>query len=244
MDPCEQHLIALRGELARRGVRCELDDRGIWPRLRVCCPGESPGAEFDNNVVAAPISGQWCYWWPSAMPIGPVTCLAQAAETIIGELGIGNKSEGERTNVASLAVGRMLRQARLEISRPPAPGPASAGPAAGHRPAAGHVDPSAGLHEGLAADSGASAGPAGSRPPCGLTGGPLPAIAAELAIAGFEVDVVDRWSDGRPAVLAVTSPATGTCAEITAHGTELELRCHSGPPTALPGLSPRRSPLF
>ncbi len=31
MDPCEQHLIALRDELARRGVRCELDDRFLQP---------------------------------------------------------------------------------------------------------------------------------------------------------------------------------------------------------------------
>jgi hypothetical protein len=127
MDPYEQHLIALGDELARRGVRCELDDRGIWPRLRIYCPGETPGADFDNNVVAAPISGQWCYWWPAAEPIGLVTCLTQAAETIIDELGIEYYEDG-RTNVTSLAVSRMLRQARLEISRPPAP----AGPAAGH----------------------------------------------------------------------------------------------------------------
>jgi hypothetical protein len=131
MDPCEQHLIALRDELARRGVRCELDDRGIWPRLRICCPGETPGADFDNNVVAAPISGQWCYWWPSATPIGPVAHLTQAAETIIDELGIDDAEDDDgdrRTNVTSLAVSRMLRQARLEISRLPVP----AGPTAGH----------------------------------------------------------------------------------------------------------------
>ena len=113
MDPCEQYLIALRDELARRSARCELDERGIWPRLRIYCPGETAGAEFDNNVVAAPISGQWCYCWPSATPTGPVSNLAQAAETIIDELGIGSEDEG--TNVASLAAQRMLRQARSEI---------------------------------------------------------------------------------------------------------------------------------
>lgn len=119
MDPCEQHLIALRDELARRGVRCELDDRGIWPRLRIYCPGETAGADFDNNVVSTPVSGQRCYCWPSATPIGPVTYLMQAAETIIDELGIHDwEDEDGRTNVASLAVSRMLRQARLEISRP------------------------------------------------------------------------------------------------------------------------------
>ena len=66
-------------------------------------------------------------------------------------------------------------------------------------------------------------------PSDGQAGGPLRAVAAELAIAGFVVDVVDRWSDGQPGVLAVSSPATGACAEVTAHGTELELRCWSGP---------------
>ena len=131
MDPCEQHLAALRDELARRGVRCELDARGIWPRLRIYCPGETPGADFDNNVLTAPIGDWWWYCWPSATPIGPVTCLTQAAETIIDELGIDDAEDEDgdrRTNVTSLAVGRMLRQARLEISRPPVP----AGPAPGH----------------------------------------------------------------------------------------------------------------
>jgi hypothetical protein len=132
MDPREQHLIALRGELTRRGVRCELDDRGIWPRLRVYCPGETAGAEFDNNVVAAPVSDRWHYWWPSATPIGPVTHLTQAAETIIDELGVEEREDEDgRTNVASLAVSRMLRQARLEISRPPAPAGPTAGQSAG-----------------------------------------------------------------------------------------------------------------
>jgi len=133
MDPYEQHLIALRSELARRGVRCELDDRGIWPRLRIYCPGETAGAEFDNNVVTATISGRWCYCWPSATPIGPVTHLKQAAEAIIDDLGIHDEGDDDGKDVASLTVPRMLRQARLEISRLPAPGPGSAGPAAERR---------------------------------------------------------------------------------------------------------------
>ena len=126
MDPYEQHLIALRSELARRGVRCELDDRGIWPRLRIYCPGETPGAEFDNNVVAAPISGRWCFCWPWAIPICSVTRLAQAAEDIITDLGTGGDAEGGGAggSVASLAVCRMLRQARLSISSPRTHGPA------------------------------------------------------------------------------------------------------------------------
>jgi hypothetical protein len=61
------------------------------------------------------------------------------------------------------------------------------------------------LHAGNAASADHAAAGRGG-PLCGLAGGLLPVIAAELAIAGFEVDVVDRWSDGRPAVLAGSSP--------------------------------------
>lgn len=63
-DQSEQHLIALRDELAGRGVRCALEDRDVWPRLRIYCPSEGASAEFDNNVVAAPLGGQWFYLWP------------------------------------------------------------------------------------------------------------------------------------------------------------------------------------
>jgi len=65
--------------------------------------------------------------------------------------------------------------------------------------------------------------------PSRLTDGTLSAIAAALAIAGFEVGVDARWSDGQPAVLAITSLATGACAEGTVYGTELVLRWHSDP---------------
>jgi hypothetical protein len=225
MDPYKQHLIALRNELARRGARCELNDRSIWPRLRIYCPGETADAEFDNNVVAAPVSDQWCYCWPSATPISPVSRLAQAAETILDELGIGR--EDEDTNVACLATQRMLRQAGPGTSRLPAPAPRPQVRRRRAAWAAGTACLSAGRNRGPAGRDG---------PLCGPGGGPLPVIAAELAIAGFGVDVVDHWSDGRPAVLAVTSPATGACAEVTAHGTELELRCHGGPGDGAAGL--------
>jgi len=102
LDQCEQHLIALRDELAGRGVRCALDDRGLWPRLRIYCPDEGATAEFDNNVVAAPISGRWCFCWPWAVPIGSVSRVAQAAEDIITDLGIGDRGRrrGARRSVA------------------------------------------------------------------------------------------------------------------------------------------------
>ena len=90
VDQCEQHLIVLRDELAGRGVRCALEARGVWPRLRIYCPGEGASAEFDNNVVAAPLAGQWFYFWPWAEPVGPVPRLTQAAGNIIEDLGLDN----------------------------------------------------------------------------------------------------------------------------------------------------------
>jgi hypothetical protein len=90
MDPCAQYLLALRDELAGRGTRCELDGRGIWPRLRIYCPSETAAAQFDNNVVAALVRGRWCYCWPWAELIGPVTRPSQAAETILSDLGIAD----------------------------------------------------------------------------------------------------------------------------------------------------------
>src|SRR5260370_27233186 len=107
LDQCEQHLIALRDELAGRGVRCALDDRGLWPRLRIYCPDECATAEFDNNVVAAPISGRWCFCWPWAVPIGSVSRVAQATEDIITDLGIGDRRRrrGARRRVAGCLAG-------------------------------------------------------------------------------------------------------------------------------------------
>ena len=79
-DQRAEHLAALRDELARQGVRCALDDHGVWPRLRIYCPGEGASAEFDNNVVAAPIAGRWFFFWPWAEPIGSVTRVADGGQ--------------------------------------------------------------------------------------------------------------------------------------------------------------------
>jgi hypothetical protein len=134
----ERHLIALRDELARRGVRCELEDRGVWPRLRIHCPGEGASAEFDNNVVAAPIAGRWFFFWPGAEPIGSVTRLAQAAERIADDLGLDGDPDDDGTGqpVASLAVWRTLRRAGAGISGPVRPGlvPGGRGWRSGPRP--------------------------------------------------------------------------------------------------------------
>ena len=223
-QPGEQHLMTLRGELASRGVTCDLRDGGRQPRLPVWYPGASTADEPFDSVAVAFIRGEWWYCWPEITPISPVAPVSQAAEAVISELRLGD-GNGEGGEVADLAVWRMLRQARLEIFRPFAPGgaPARLAAAQGRVPGGGcqPADP-----HGQRADG---TGPGGTMPSDGQAGGPLRAVAAELAIAGFGVDVVDRWSDGQPAVLAVTSPATGACAEVTAHGTELELRYWSGP---------------
>jgi hypothetical protein len=135
-----QHLIALRDELAGRGVRCELDDRGMPPRLRIYCPGEGASGESGNNVVAAPVAGRWFFFWPGAEPIGSVTRLTQAAGRIVDDLGLDGGPDGDGTGqpVTSLAAWRMLRRARAGISSPVRPGPAPGGPhRQGPRPASG-----------------------------------------------------------------------------------------------------------
>lgn len=210
---CERYLVTLRRELGSRGVRCDLRDGAGQLRLWVYCPGEvTAGDEPLDGVAVARVGGEWWYCWPQVTPICAVTAVAEAAVAIMSELGLGDGDDGGG-DVADLGVWRSLRRARMEIFGLGVPGLASGGAAAGpHRGRAGH----------LVRDW-----PGGSGSPQG-GGGPLEAVAAELAIAGFEVDVVDLWSDGRPAVLAVTSPATGACAEVTAHGAELELRCSAG----------------
>jgi hypothetical protein len=222
MPPGEQHLMTLRGELVRRGVSCDLQDVGGEQGLAVWCPGQSTAAdEHIDSVAVSFIRGGWWYCWPQVTPISPVARVSRAAEAIISELSLGGGDTGEAGEVADLAVRRMLRQARLDIFRPQAPGAASARLAAVDGPAPGGGCQPAGPH-------GRRAGvirPDGTMPP----GGPLQAAAAGLAIAGFGVDVADRRGDGQPAVLAVTSPVTGASAEVTAHGAELELRCWSGP---------------
>jgi hypothetical protein len=225
MQSREQHLMTLRGELARRGVTCDLRDGGGQPRPPVWYPGASTvGDEPLDSVAAAFLRAEWWYCWPHVTPISPVAPVSRAAEAIISELRLGDGT-GKGGQAADLLAWRMLRRARLEIFRPYAPGAASARRAAAPGRVPGSGCPSAGPH-GRRADG---VRPGGTMPPGGQAGGSLRAVAAELAIAGFEADVVDRCSDGQPRVLAVTSPATGTCAEVTAHGTELELRCWSDP---------------
>ena len=134
MDQRELHLIALRDELTRHGVRCALDDHGMWPRLRIYCPGEGATAESGNNVVAAPIAGRWFFFWPWAEPIGSVTRAADAARRIIDDLCLDG-DDGTGQPVTSLAVWRMLQHARAGISSVHVSGvPPGGAAAARHQP--------------------------------------------------------------------------------------------------------------
>jgi len=55
------------------------------------------------------------------------------------------------------------------------------------------------------------------------------------ATGGWRGTAVERLSDGRPAILAVTSPVTEARAEVAEHGTELEMRCWSRSPKLVAG---------
>lgn len=89
------HLRRLQRALARRGLTCELDNRAIWPRLRVRSPYEaSPPsvADFENSVVAARFEDGWWFAWPWAEKISEVTRTWKAADKIALDLG-GPESE-------------------------------------------------------------------------------------------------------------------------------------------------------
>lgn len=88
-EPAERHLATLCRELERRGVRCELDTRGIWPRLRIRTPDQTAAAAFDNNIIAVRIRGWWWYCWPWVEMISPVSSVTRAADIIVSDLDIG-----------------------------------------------------------------------------------------------------------------------------------------------------------
>lgn len=87
------YLAALRETLMARGLKCELNDRGTWPRLRIQSPFDidSDVAEFDNNVLAVRCgSGDWWFSWPWSEPISRVTDVTAAADHITENLGWGS----------------------------------------------------------------------------------------------------------------------------------------------------------
>lgn len=85
-----EYLRALELGLRRHGMKCELDTRALWPRLRVYSPYEaSPPsvAEFENSIVAARFDDGWWFAWLWAEKITEVTNIQTAADRIALELG-------------------------------------------------------------------------------------------------------------------------------------------------------------
>jgi hypothetical protein len=122
-QPGEQYLMALRSELARRGVTCNLRESGSPPQLPVWYRGASNVDEPLDNVVVTFIRGQCWYSWPEITPISPVVPVSQAAEAIIDELLLGD----EAGKVADLTALRMTRPAPPDTFGADALSPAPAG---------------------------------------------------------------------------------------------------------------------
>ena len=90
MDDCgATHLAALQDILSGRGMKCEVNDRGTWPRLRIYgpCDTDSAEAEFDSNVLVVPRDDGWWFAWPWSETITLVTDPLTAAGRIADELG-------------------------------------------------------------------------------------------------------------------------------------------------------------
>jgi len=94
--------MTLRGELASRGVTCDLRD-GRQQRLPVWYPGDSTADEPFDSVAVAFMRGEWWYCWPEITPISPVAPVSRAAQAIVRELRLGDRA-GE---VADLATWRV-----------------------------------------------------------------------------------------------------------------------------------------
>jgi hypothetical protein len=89
-DLSVENLRALELALGRRGMKCDLDTRAIWPRLRVHSPYETrpPSvADFENSIVAALFDDRWWFAWLWAEKISEVTHIREAADKIAVELG-------------------------------------------------------------------------------------------------------------------------------------------------------------
>jgi hypothetical protein len=90
MDDCGVgHLAALQEILSSRGFKCEMNDRGTWPRLRIYGPYDidSAVAEFDSNILVVPREDDWWFAWPWSETITPVGDVLTAAGRIADELG-------------------------------------------------------------------------------------------------------------------------------------------------------------
>src|SRR6266536_5268852 len=87
----EVYLRVLQDELAKRGLKSDLDTRAAFARLRVFSADprtEIPDvAEFENSVVASYFGHDLWYAWPWAEPIARVTDPGRAAGEIFDVLG-------------------------------------------------------------------------------------------------------------------------------------------------------------
>src|SRR6266536_3499893 len=86
----ELDLLALQAELARRGLKSDLDTRAAFARLRVfSAQGETCDqvAEFENSIVASYFGHDLWFAWPWAEPIARVTDPGRAAGEIFDVLG-------------------------------------------------------------------------------------------------------------------------------------------------------------
>lgn len=85
-----EHLVALRGELEKLGLRSVVKTGGVWPCLRM----DGRGDDFDNTVVAVYIGGRWRFFWPWFEIIGPACDPAGAAAVIAEEFGHDGSAMG------------------------------------------------------------------------------------------------------------------------------------------------------
>jgi len=137
VDPYEQQLLALHKELAAQGVRSVLYTHGTRPRLHIYGDEDLPGTAFNNNVIAAALTGQWIFWPPLAEPIGPASQLMHTAATTIADLCMRDDdpaSSGAQalpSAVASLDVRRRRPRAGMPCPRSPRPNVAASIPGGG-----------------------------------------------------------------------------------------------------------------
>ncbi|MGW2157509.1 hypothetical protein [Nonomuraea sp. NPDC001699] len=79
-DQATTHLSDLQTLLLARGLHARILTRPEHlPRLRVINPGCATLCEV---ITAAPVEGEWSFWWSWAEPITPISDTAIAAERI------------------------------------------------------------------------------------------------------------------------------------------------------------------
>lgn len=90
-DGGASHLAVLQHELAKHGLKSELDTRAAFPRLRVL-PSDMAGgypdvAEFENSIIVSYFGHDLWYAWPWVEPIARVAQVERAASEIVEAVG-------------------------------------------------------------------------------------------------------------------------------------------------------------